>query len=84
MKKVKYTIEISDEQLSAINLYTKETDKDLKSVINDTIQKHYESIVPKEVRHFLESKAEQERNKPVPSIHKFKVNNKQNKPKITP
>ena len=72
MKKVKFTIEISDEQLSALNLYTKETDTDLKSVINDTIQKHYESIVPQEVRHFIDSKAEQERNKPAPSIHKFK------------
>ena len=77
MKKVKFTIEISDEQLSAINLYTKETDTDLKSVINETIQKHYESIVPQEVRHFLNSKAEQERNKPAPSIHKFKGNTKQ-------
>ena len=72
MKKVKFTIEISDEQLNAINLYTKEIDTDLKSVINDTIQKHYESIVPQEVRHFIDSKAEQERNKPAPSIHKFK------------
>lgn len=69
-------IEINDEQLSALNLYTKETDTDLKSVINDTIQKHYESIVPQEVRHFLESKAEQERNKPVPNIHKFNKKNK--------
>ena len=77
MKKVKFTIEISDEQLSAINLYTKETDTDLKSVINDAIQRHYESIVPQEVRHFLDSKAEQERNKPAPSIHKFKGNSKQ-------
>ena len=74
MKKVKFTIEISDEQLSAINLYNKETDIDLKSVINDAIQRHYESIVPQEVRHFLDSKAEQERNKPAPSIHKFKGN----------
>ncbi len=77
MKKVKFTIEISDEQLNAINLYTKETDTDLKSVINDTIQKHYESIVPQEVRHFIDSKAEQERNKPAPSIHKFKGKTKE-------
>ncbi|WP_166083172.1 DUF6103 family protein [Erysipelothrix anatis] len=77
MKKVKFTIEISDGQLSAINLYNKETDTDLKSVINDAIQRHYESIVPQEVRHFLDSKAEQERNKPEPSIHKFKGNTKQ-------
>ena len=77
MKKVKFTIEISDEQLNAINLYTKEIDTDLKSVINDTIQKHYESIVPQEVRHFIDSKAEQERNKPAPSIHKFKGKTKE-------
>lgn len=83
MKKVKFTIEISDEQLSAINLYTKENDTDLKSVINDTIQKHYESIVPQEVRYFLDSKAEQELQKPAPSIHKFKGNTKQNKSKIS-
>lgn len=42
MNKVKFTIEIYDEQLSALNLYPKETDTDLKSVNNDTIQKHYE------------------------------------------
>lgn len=84
MKKVKFTIEISDEQLSAINLYTKETDSDLKSVINDAIQRHYKSIVPQEVRHFLDSKAEQERNKPAPSIHKFKENTKQKQAKVIP
>ena len=77
MKKVKFMIEINDEQLSALNLYTKETDTDLKSVINDTIQKHYESIVPQEVRYFIDSKAEQERNKPAPSIHKFKGKTKE-------
>lgn len=56
MKKTKFVLEIDDERLNAINLYSSESSKDLKSVLNDTIQKHYEEVVPLEVRYYLETK----------------------------
>ncbi|MDE8032392.1 DUF6103 family protein [Erysipelothrix rhusiopathiae] len=72
MKKVKFTIEIEDEKLNAINLYGKDSNTDLTSIINKAIQNHYENIVPNEVRFYLESKIKEEKSKTEPSIPKFK------------
>ncbi|MDE8082595.1 DUF6103 family protein [Erysipelothrix rhusiopathiae] len=71
MKKIKFVLEIDDERLNAINLYSSESNKDLKSVLNDTIQKHYEEVVPSEVRYYLESKLNNEQKKGSASIPKF-------------
>lgn len=72
MKKVKFTIEIEDEKLKAINLYGKDSNTDLTTIINNAVQNHYENIVPNEVRFYLESKIKDEKSKPEPSIPKFK------------
>lgn len=72
MKKVKFTIEIEDEKLNAINLYGKESNVDLKTILNESIQSHYEKIVPNEVQFYLESKIKAYNKKPIPNIPKFK------------
>ncbi|MEG0528178.1 MAG: DUF6103 family protein [Longicatena sp.] len=72
MKKVKFTIEIEEEKLNAINLYGKVSNVDLKTILNESIQNHYEKIIPKEVRFYLESKIKADKKKPTPSIPKFK------------
>ncbi len=72
MKKVKFTIEIEDEKLNAINLYGKELNVDLKTILNESIQNHYEKIVPNEVRFYLEAKIKADKKKPTTSIPKFK------------
>lgn len=77
MKKIKFVLEIDDERLNAINLYSSESNKDLKSVLNDTIQKHYEDVVPSEVRYYLDSKLNNEQKKASPSIPKFNKSNTQ-------
>ncbi|MEA4875656.1 DUF6103 family protein [Anaerorhabdus sp.] len=81
MKKVKFIIEIEDEKLNAINLYSKDSEPDLKTVLDSTIQQFYEKTVPHEVRFYLESKINDEKKKPAPSIHKFKKQSDINKPK---
>ncbi len=72
MKKVKFIIEIEDEKLNAINLYSKESEANLKTVLDSTIQEYYEKIVPHEVRFYLKSKMIDEKKKSTTTIPKFK------------
>ena len=75
MKKTKIIIEIEEEKLSAINLYSKESDSDLNNVIKEAIEGHYKAVVPEAVRFYLESrqniKISRATKKESPEIPKF-------------
>ena len=59
MKKAGISIFYDDEKLSAIRMYMKQKDLDIKSELEKTIDSMYAKYVPSNVREFIDMKAVQ-------------------------
>lgn len=59
MKKASINIFYDDEKLSAVRMYMKQKDIDIKSELEKTIDSMYARYVPSNVREFIDMKAVQ-------------------------
>ena len=59
MKKASINIFYDDEKLSAVRMYMKQKDLDIKSELEKTIDSMYAKYVPSNVREFIDMKAVQ-------------------------
>ena len=59
MKKAGISIFYDDEKLSAVRMYMKQKDLDIKSELEKTIDSMYARYVPSNVREFIDMKAVQ-------------------------
>ena len=59
MKKASINIFYDDEKLSAVKMYMKQKDLDIKSELESTIDSMYARYVPSNVREFIDMKAVQ-------------------------
>ena len=59
MKKASISIFYDDEKLSAVRMYMKQKDLDIKSELEKTIDGMYTRYVPSNVREFIDMKAVQ-------------------------
>ena len=59
MKKASINIFYDDEKLSAVRMYMKQKDIDIKSELEKTIDSMYVKYVPSNVREFIDMKAVQ-------------------------
>ena len=59
MKKASISIFYDDEKLSAVKMYMKQKDLDIKSELEKTIDSMYAKYVPSNVREFIDMKAVQ-------------------------
>ena len=59
MKKASINIFYDDEKLSAVRMYMKQKDLDIKSELEKTIDSMYTKYVPSNVREFIDMKAVQ-------------------------
>ena len=59
MKKASISIFYDDEKLSAVKMYMKQKDLDIKSELESTIDSMYAKYVPSNVREFIDMKAVQ-------------------------
>ena len=59
MKKASISIFYDDEKLSAVRMYMKQKDIDIKSELEKTIDSMYARYVPSNVREFIDMKAVQ-------------------------
>ena len=59
MKKAGISIFYDDEKLSAVKMYMKQKDLDIKSELEKTIDSMYARYVPSNVREFIDMKAVQ-------------------------
>ena len=59
MKKAGISIFYDDEKLSAVRMYMKQKDLDIKSELEKTIDSMYAKYVPSNVREFIDMKAVQ-------------------------
>ena len=59
MKKASISIFYDDEKLSAVRMYMKQKDLDIKSELEKTIDSMYAKYVPSNVREFIDMKAVQ-------------------------
>ena len=59
MKKAGINIFYDDEKLSAVRMYMKQKDLDIKSELEKTIDSMYAKYVPSNVREFIDMKAVQ-------------------------
>ena len=59
MKKASINIFYDDEKLSAVKMYMKQKDLDIKSELERTIDSMYAKYVPSNVREFIDMKAVQ-------------------------
>ena len=59
MKKAGISIFYDDEKLSAVKMYMKQKDLDIKSELEKTIDSMYAKYVPSNVREFIDMKAVQ-------------------------
>ena len=59
MKKASISIFYDDEKLSAVRMYMKQKDLDIKSELEKTIDSMYTKYVPSNVREFIDMKAVQ-------------------------
>ena len=59
MKKASINIFYDDEKLSAVKMYMKQKDLDIKSELESTIDSMYAKYVPSNVREFIDMKAVQ-------------------------
>ena len=59
MKKASISIFYDDEKLSAVRMYMKQKDLDIKSELEKTIDSMYTKYVPSNVREFVDMKAVQ-------------------------
>ena len=59
MKKASINIFYDDEKLSAVRMYMKQKDLDIKSELEKTIDSMYTRYVPSNVREFIDMKAVQ-------------------------
>ena len=59
MKKASINIFYDDEKLSAVKMYMKQKDLDIKSELERTIDSMYTKYVPSNVREFIDMKAVQ-------------------------
>ena len=59
MKKASINIFYDDEKLSAVKMYMKQKDLDIKSELEKTIDSMYAKYVPSNVREFIDMKAVQ-------------------------
>ena len=59
MKKASISIFYDDEKLSAVRMYIKQKDLDIKSELEKTIDSMYARYVPSNVREFIDMKAVQ-------------------------
>ena len=59
MKKASINIFYDDEKLSAVKMYMKQKDLDIKSELEKTIDSMYARYVPSNVREFIDMKAVQ-------------------------
>ena len=59
MKKASINIFYDDEKLSAVRMYMKQKDIDIKSELEKTIDSMYAKYVPSNVREFIDMKAVQ-------------------------
>ena len=59
MKKASISIFYDDEKLSAVRMYMKQKDLDIKSELEKTIDSMYARYVPSNVREFIDMKAVQ-------------------------
>ena len=59
MKKASISIFYDDEKLSAVRMYMKQKDLDIKSELERTIDSMYAKYVPSNVREFIDMKAVQ-------------------------
>ena len=59
MKKASISIFYDDEKLSAVKMYMKQKDLDIKSELEKTIDGMYARYVPSNVREFIDMKAVQ-------------------------
>ena len=59
MKKASISIFYDDEKLSAVKMYMKQKDLDIKSELERTIDSMYAKYVPSNVREFIDMKAVQ-------------------------
>ena len=57
MKKASINIFYDDEKLSAVRMYMKQKDLDIKSELEKTIDSMYARYVPSNVREFIDMKA---------------------------
>ena len=53
MKTKKITIEVSEDKLSALEIFIKQKDSTVELELVETFNKLYERIVPKQVKHFV-------------------------------
>ena len=69
MKKASISIFYDDEKLSAVRMYMKQKDLDIKSELEKTIDSMYTKYVPSNVREFIDMKAVQKPSRTKESHH---------------